>query len=495
MTGGVWSVDLASLPTLRAAVYKVARVTFLALSGFVRDRSSVRASALTYITVLSLVPLLAFSFSVAKGLGAYDALRQDTIEPFLDKTIGLVAPEAPEPPAAGEPEAGTEPAHDEVVATTSELRVAIDRVLQFVENTNVSSLGSFGLLILVFTVIQLLGAIEQSFNDIWGIKKSRSLLRKFSDYLSMVVVVPILVILASSALAAVQDADLLDSLKTRLGTDAIIEPLLRAGSLAVMWLGFAFVYLFMPNTRTRIVSALIGGIVGGTLWQLAQVLHVRAQVGVANYNKLYAGFAAFPIFMVWLYVSWLTVLLGAQFAFAHQNEPHYRQVARTRHLDQAFRERLGLRVVARIAAAFLRGRPAPSAFELADEIAVPERAVQDVVDRLVAQRLVIQAEDAIEPSLLPARELDTITVKQVLDALKGAGGPVEVPPGGTLDRELEELYSSIEEEREASAHNKTLRELAELEAEPPGELPAIGPRRLEAGGDAGDSSDAASNRQ
>ena len=462
LTREVWSAELGGLPTFRALAYKTSRVLYLAGRGFLRDNCLFRASGLTYITVLSLVPLLAFSFSVAKGLGAYERLRTQTIEPFLDETIGVASTAGVEAGAGG----GTE------------LRSAIDRVLQFVEQTNLSSLGAVGLLILVYTVVKLLGSIEQSLNQIWGVVKSRSLTRKFADYLSIVVLVPLFMGAAASANTAARSSAVVEFLEQRLHLGSLIDFYLKISSLIAMVLGFTLVYLFMPNTRTRLRSCLIGGVVGGSLWYLVQMVHVKLQVGMASYNALYSSFAAFPIFMVWVYASWVTVLLGAEFAYAHHSEPAYRQIALSRHYDQSFREVLALRVLGRVAASFLAGEPAPTAWQVADDLGVPEHTVGEVVSKLRERNVLAGTDDESDPRLLPARDLSTLRLKDAIDALKGSDGQPDFPPETNVDRALDEVYTAWESDSRQSAYNLTLRELAERVLAARDERPGVGPRGL-----------------
>lgn len=461
----LWSKELGALPRLRAFVYKVLRVLYLTGRGFERDRCLMRAAALTFMTGLSLVPLLAFAFAVAKGLGAYDALLNDVLNPFLDRTLGSA--EAPD---------GYE--------ARVEVRAALNEVLNVVQRTDVRSLGTFGLLILVYTIIKLLGSIEQSFNEIWGVHKARSFVRKVSDYLSILVIVPILLTTATAVTTAVQSDKIIGFLRDDLSIGRLAEWYATFSSMVAVWVGFMFVYLFMPNTRVRIPSALLGGIAGGTLWQLAQVLHVRFQVGVANYNAIYSTFAALPIFMFWLYLSWVTVLLGAEVAYAHQSEPAYRQIARARRHGQSYREIVAVRAVARVAVAFVRGDPPVRSGALASELAIPERTLEQVLVPLRTGGVLAMAEseDEYDPELLPARDLDHITIQDVLDALAERRGPADVPPQNAVDREVDRVFQHFLEERASVAHNLSFRRLAARCLEAGEELPSEGEARAVLGG-------------
>jgi len=443
----VWSIELGGLPTMRAFAYKTMRVSYLAARGFVEDRCLFRSSALTYITVLSLVPMMAFAFSVAKGLGAYQSIRQDALDPFLDRMLG--------PPVVATGADGS--------AAGVELRDAIDKILAFVQDTDVRSLGAFGLLILAFTAIKLLGSIEQSFNEIWGVHKARSLVRKVSDYLSIIVIVPILLTAAIAATTVIQGPRIAVFLDEQLGLSQFTEYYARFTSLAAIWAGFTFVFLFMPNTRVRVGSALLGGIVGGSLWQIAQVLHVKFQIGVANYNAIYSTFAALPIFMFWLYVSWVTVLLGAEVAYAHQNELAYRQVARSRHHDQPFKEVLALRAMVRVAVAFLTGQPPMRTVQLALDLHVPERSLDEVLGRLRGAGLIALADEhaGLDVEVLPARALEHIALGDVLDAIRQKRDAYQVPRHDQLDETLATALARYENDVSAAPANLDLRRLAE----------------------------------
>ena len=446
----LWRKELGSLSTLRALGYKGLRVVYLTLRGFHLDRCLLRASALTFITGLSIVPLLAFVFAVAKGLGAYDALLNDVIRPLLDQHLGGGVGGAA------------------AVAGGSEVRDALEQVLLLVQDTQVSSLGTFGLAVLVYTVVKLLGSIEHTFNEIWGVHKSRSILRRLSDYLSIIVVVPILLTTATAVTTSLQSQSILDYASRTLGLDLLVTYYARFGPFVAVWIGFTFVYMFMPNTRVRTSSAILGGLVGGALWQLAQILHLRFQVGVANYSAIYSTFAALPIFMFWLYLSWTTVLLGAEVACAHQGEPVFRQVMRARNQDPAYLEAVAVRAMSRVAVTFLAGNPPLRVSVLAEELGVPERSVADALERLRDSGLISLGEDpeGVSPEVLPARDLSHIRLQDILDSLRG-GGDMDLPVRASVDREADRWLNAYRTERVGVASNKSLYQLAEacLEAD------------------------------
>ncbi|MEM6674755.1 MAG: YihY/virulence factor BrkB family protein [Planctomycetota bacterium] len=490
-TRELWSRELASLPTFRRWWYSFARVVQLTGVNFVKDRCTWRASALTYITVLSLVPLLALAFSVAKGMGAYDTLLDETITPFLDSTFGPAEPEledveealvGPEPPAdvQAEPdpesesaETSTEDPERPAAATeSSQIRSVIDTVLGFVQDTNVASLGVFGFLFVLFTVIKLLGSVEASLNDIWGVQKARSFPRKLADYFSTVILVPLLLVVGTGV-AGMARSDEVDRI-LGLGADSPLVALFS--SLAVVWAAFAVAYIVMPNTRVQLGSALVGGIVGGTMWQLFQWAHLKLQIGVANYNAIYSTFAALPIFLFWLQSSWMTVLLGAEAAAARQNQARHGQLVRSRDYDLALKEVVALRLAARVTRAFLAGERAPKASELAEAVGCPERTLLEVAAGLTSAQIVAPlGDDDEEPAFVLASDPDRIRLQDVIDSLKGDSlidaTREEFLAIDDSDDEVDRAFERFRSARDAMPSNLTLRELAEerptLTHEPP----------------------------
>ena len=446
LTRDLWARELTTLPTMRRTLYASARVLQLTCVNFWKDRCTWRASALTYISVLSLVPLLALAFSVAKGMGAYETLLEQTIVPFLDSTFGEVA---------GAADGGEE-------TPVPQVRQAIDTVLGFVQSTNVSRLGIFGFLIVFWTVIRLLSSIEHAFNDIWGVQRSRSLPRKLADYFSTVVLVPLLLVVGTGVLGVVR-TEMID------GPWSSSPGLALAGSLAIVWAAFTVAYLFMPNTSVRFSSALLGGVVGGTMWQLFQVVHLKLQVGVANYNAIYSTFAALPIFLVWVQSSWMTVLLGAEAAAAHQNEERHGQLVLSRDYDLALKEVVALRLAVRVTRAFLAAAPPCTVASLADDLACPERVVGEVARSLEHAHVLAQLDVGDdELCYVLAADPSTIHLQDVLDALKG-DSILDATRAAFLavdeeDAEVDAAFERFRAARDGDDSNLSLSDLARLEA-------------------------------
>ncbi len=420
---------------------------YIAIRGFQRDRCMFHAAALTYISVLSIVPVLAFTFSVVKGLGAYDKLVAEVIRPALDQALPKVIDDTT----------------GAAVESSTSLRAAIERILEFVEQTDVSKLGLFGLAVLLWTVVKMLGSVEKSFNEIWGVKSSRSIVRKVTDYLAIVVITPIFLLTTSGVVGALQFPTAVTILEEfHLGP--LLDLSLRVAPLLVAWTAFTFLYLCLPNRRMQFSSALVGGIGGGTLWLVLQVLFLGLQIWTARFNQLYAAFAAFPIFLVWIYLSWVTVMFGAELASAHSRAPTYRGSAYVGPIHQAFEEVLALRALTLVAESFLRGGRPWSVPSLSERMHLPETWIDDVVRKLVNAGLLAPLDrDAANgaPGFLPARSLDAIRVSDVLAALRGQRMIDVFPARSAAARRSEKILEGIDELLVNSPLDHTLRELGE----------------------------------
>lgn len=432
-----WDIEVGGLSTVRALGIKVTRVLSLAWSGLVQNDCLTRASALTYITVLSLVPLLAFVFAMAKGFGAYEILVETTITPFLDQ----MAP----PPAPG------------VAATAGgaqEIRTVVEGLLDFAGNTNFTNLGLIGLVMVIVAAIRLMTTIEGVFNLIWGLKQARPIMRKVTDFVALLVITPILMLVATTVTVSLQSNAVTEFLTTELGLGLGVQLLSRLVPLVMVWLSFALLYMIMPNTRVPFAAALLGGVVGGTIWQIVQVLHIEFQIGVANYNAIYAGFAAFPLFLVWVYMNWVGVLLGALVAWAYQSEPAYRERRRVQATSPRDREVVALRGLVHIATAFSEGKGATETRDVAAHCGVPPGVLQGAFKELVEAGLLAHTDDGEAQGFLPARPLREIRINSILQALRGT----RHQPADETDT-VSELIDRLESIVESSPDNLTIEEL------------------------------------
>ncbi|NTU59907.1 MAG: YihY/virulence factor BrkB family protein [Deltaproteobacteria bacterium] len=370
----------------------------LAAWKFLSDRGFLRASALTYSTLLSLVPLLALTFSVLKGLGV-----QRRIEPLILERI-----------AAG---------NQEIVASA----------LSYVDRTQVTSLGVLGLAGLLFTSVSVLANIELSFNDIWQIRRGRSVLRMVTDYAAILVVTPVLLLTSLSLTTTLHSFG-------AGGVAAVVGPavelLLRASPFVATGLAFTAAYLILPNRRIPVASACVGGAFAGLLWHLAEWAYVRFQFGIVGYNAIYGTMAQLPVLLVWVYTSWCIVLLGAEVACVHEGP--ISKGARWRE-EELWSPRLSLALRALLLAArpFEGGERGPTTRELYALLRLSPGQGLRLLERLERMGLVKLTGDE-PPVVVPGRSPDRVRAADLLQQLAGFGpDDPEEPIGLRLRRALE----------------------------------------------------------
>jgi len=360
----LWRADLDTLRPSARWAYGLARFLFVLVREFSNGQLNLRAMSLVYTTLLSMVPLLAVSFSVLKAFGVHKQ-----VEPLL---FNLVQPLG---------EKGQE---------------LVVKLLGFVENMQVGLLGSVGLALLIYTVISLIQKVEESFNYAWHASGTRSLPRRFSDYLSVIMVGPVLVFSAIGLTASMMNTSLMHTL-------AGIEPfgtLLLLGTRLMPFLlilvAFCFLYLFIPNTRVKFSSALVGALVGGAIWQGTGLVFAEFAASSTRYDAIYSSFAILVLFMIWLYLNWLILLIGAQVAYYHQHPEQVRLGGERVPLRGRFREQVALLVMYWVAHRFVHESKPVSLEELTQLLRLPPDRVAEVVELLVERGLL--AESATEPT-------------------------------------------------------------------------------------------------
>ncbi len=389
----VWRVRLNEIPRRKAVAVRSLRVLILSITGFIKDNCALRASALTFYSLLSLVPVAALAFGIAKGFGFEKLLQRQLMERF--------------------------PGQEEVVTQV------ISFSQSMLANTRGGVIAGIGICILLWTVLKVLSNIEHSFNTIWGISTHRTPVRKFSDYLSITFTAPVLVIVSGSATVFITTQ--LTLISSRLDFLGFISPVIFAFIKLVpyclIWLLFTFVYMVLPNTRVRFSSGLIGGIIGGTSYQIAQWLYINFQIGTARYNAVYGSFAAVPLLIIWMQISWLIVLFGSEISYAHQNADSHEYEPEFQHISPLLWKLLILQVAHRMVTRFVAGKPADTAEGVSDALEIPRRLVDDILNTLVNCGLFsrVQSTDNGPPAFQPARDSDFFTVTNVLDAVETEG--------------------------------------------------------------------------
>jgi membrane protein len=358
--------------------------------------------------------------AVLKGLGAYTRIDHGLIRPWLTHTFG-----------------GGELAED-ASEHLSTLRDAFVRLLEFVNQAEVSSLGVVGLAALLYIIVALLSSTETALDTIFAVSKPRSIMHRAVNYAALLFIMPICIVMATALAGAVERW-------AHWQTGAGI--LLDIGSIVVAGLGLICLYLLMPNTRVTLGSAALGAMVGAVLGYAAFVVQVHVQVGVARYNLLYSSVSAFPLFLLWIFFSWLAVLFGAEVAAAHYDRVAFRWKLAGHRASFAQQERLALRIMTYVADAYLRALPPPSLNNLAGRCEAPTHLVQDVLDSMVAHRIVAPVALDENPGYLPARDINTVSTSELLQALR-QGAPRETLTATTHtsradDRAVTEVLSGL----------------------------------------------------
>lgn len=365
-------------------LYKVGRTSYALIRDVVSGHLTLHAMGLVYTTLLSIVPLLALSFSVLKAMGVHQRM-----EPFLFQFFEPMGPQGVE---------------------------IAEQILGFVDNMKVGVLGSLGLALLVYTVVSLLQKIERSFNMIWRVPDMRSLGQRFSNYLSVIMVGPLLMVSAIGVSATIFSSEFVQKLMAIEPFGSAILILSRMTPFFLVVGAFTFVYIFMPNTRVRLKYAFIGGLVAGVSWQAAGMLFASFVAGSAKYAAIYSSFAIGIILLIWTYLNWLILLLGASLTFYIQNPG---SVAKRRQVQLApeLQEKVALSLMWLVAGPFDKGEAAPQQEDLEQRLRVPGEVTRGVSDKLIRAGLLSLAGRQGD-LLVPGRTLDRITIDDVLFAVR-----------------------------------------------------------------------------
>lgn len=413
-----WLLDLLRYP------YAIAR-------DLLAGELNLRAMGLVYTTLLSLVPLAAFAFAVLKGLGVHRDL-----EPLIYEFLKPVGERAAELTA---------------------------QFMRFVDNVRGDLLGSVGLAFLLYTVVATIQKLEESFNFAWHVERPRSVMRRFSEYLSLMVVGPVFIVIVFSMFSAVSGRSMLWLAKHEpLG--AIARGVGFIGPYLFVTGVFTFLYSFIPNTRVRFRAALIGGVTAGLLWAASGALFTRIVAASTNMVAIYAGFAIFLATLIWIYLSWLILLIGAQLSFYVQN-PRYLRVGQGHvRLTSALRERLAFTVMLLVARKFVAGEAPWQQRALAEDLEIPGSALASVIRSLERAGLLTLTEDE---ELVPARDLEGIALTDVLHAVRDERQyETWLLWRARTEPVADEVANSVEAGMRERIAGMTLRELASRPAAP-----------------------------
>ncbi len=386
----LWTLELTALSAAKRCLLYPLQVVLLALRGFFFDHQcGMRSAALSYTTLLALVPMLAFIFAFLKGLGV-----QNQIEPWLIEQLS----------------AGSEE--------------TIRQIIAFVNNVKVATLGVISLGTLLFSTLLQLRMVEQSLNAIWNVTEEKPLIRKISDYVSVFMLAPVIVVLALSA----GNQPLVEQLLEQRLIGPAVWLLITLLPSVLIWLAISFFYFFVPNTNVHFVPALVGGFISSVLWHFAKAAYIKFQVLLVKYEVIYGALAQIPVLMVWLYVSWVIILLGAEIAHACQNvttAPLGRFAAAasraTVPMASAYvREWLANTLYFSLLECFRAGTGPWSAADFARTHRIPIQLVRDVTRPLTRARLIVEVASAPE-HYVPGRDPTQLTPGHILQVLRHAG--------------------------------------------------------------------------
>ena len=383
----IWDPEISEVTRFKRLIHSLLKIGFMVIRDFIENLVNLEAMALAFKTLLSLAPLLAVIFSILKGFGVHNRM-----EPALAEALAPLGEKGKEVTAY---------------------------LIGFVDKMSAGALGSIGLVTLFITVLSLMGTIEQAFNRIWHVKSSRKLTRRFSDYLSVILVGPVLVVAALTITATLQSNAFVQKMISLEPFGTVILTFLKFVPYFTLWGAFTFLYFLVPNTRVKLTSALVGGLVAAVLWQTVGWGFTVFVASSTRYYAIYSSFALLLLFLLWLHVGWVIVLLGAQVAYAHQ---HFRFYEGERELlvnSPAGREKLALHMMFLIGRNFFHGLDPLNVTALANQLYLPAGLVRDFMETFRQSRLVLPVAD--EETFVLARDPERISIKEILDCVRNAG--------------------------------------------------------------------------
>jgi membrane protein len=428
----IWYVRLDTFPRWQRWFIKILRIILLAVKDFDDKQLILRSSALTYYTLLSIVPVIAMLFGIAQGFG-------------LEKYIGDQLSKA----FASQPQV-----RDNLLSYSHNM----------LQNTSGGWVAGLGFLLLIWSVVQVLSNIEDALNSVWYVKIARTWARKFTDYLAIMIIAPVFIILTGSVTIFISTeiqnlAEALSVLGNTVKQLIIIS--IKFVPFISTWVLFFFVYMVMPNTRVKIKSALLAGIIAGTFFQFFQWGYVEFQVGVSRFNAIYGSFASIPLFITWLYFSWTIVLIGAEISYSIQNVKQFEGQRKTLNISHEQRMLYHLCIIHLIVKRFKELQNAPSLGEISETLDIPAAMCRTVVDNSIKAGLIVESQDvkSKEGIFTPAIDISKITFGMVLSRIEGLGELKRANSNSEVYYHIRTLYNKMEDVMYTSEHNKKIADI------------------------------------
>ncbi len=406
------------------------RYLYAVLRDFFSGQLTLRAMSLVYSTLMSIVPLLAFSFSVLKGFGVHRTYEEQLFRFF-------------------------EPFGDKGVEWTNQL-------ITLVNNVNGRVLGTIGLAFFMYTAISMVAKIEESFNYVWYVNKRQNFARRFTEYVFVLLIGPVMVVMALGLLTTLQNEALVQWLMANQLLGPVMVQLGELTPYFMIMAVFSFLYVFMPNTKVRLPSAIVGGFAAGIMWATLSAVFATFVINSSAREAVYAGFAIPIAALLWLYLNWLILLIGAQIAFYVQNPAYLRPGRQEPRLSNSMRERLALNIMYMVGEAFRDPHDGIGLQQIADRLGIPSLAIAPTAQRLEAAGLLILTE---KEQLQPGRDIARIHLDEILAVVRREGitGSQEMPDWtGPVEHLGEQLDAAVN----GTVGGKTLADLLDADAQP-----------------------------
>lgn len=386
LTEKLWIIRLDKLDKRQGFLIKQLRVFSLSIKGFNEDKCLIKATALTFYTLFSIVPIAALVFAIGKGFGYSESLKEQILRD-----------------------------NQEYATILNNVFAYADSMLQ---NTSSSLIGGIGVILLLWSIISLLMNIENSFNDIWEIQSGRTWYRKITDYLTIMFIAPIFLILSGSITVLIST-----KVSETMYISGATTYILKALSFLMLSGIFTFIYVVLPNTKVNLKSAFAAAVLSAFLFEILQWAYITFQIGASSYNKIYGSFAALPLFLIWVQYSWYIVLFGAELAFANQNVDHYELENEIKNISVRYKRVIALMISNIIVKNFEKGERPLTSVEIAKQLDLPLRLARAVINELVEVKVFSEVTTSNEKEIAyqPAIAESKITIKFIMDRLDENG--------------------------------------------------------------------------
>lgn len=387
LTEGIWRITEDEVTPIRRQFYSCVKVVMLSANQFLNDRIPVRASALTYSTLLSIIPILALLFAIARGFGFNELVETQLRTGVVSQQSGLI----------------------------------ISWINSYLEHAQSGVFIGVGLIMLLWTILMLTDNIERSFNVIWQVKHPRTVFRKITDYFSMILLLPLLIVI-SSGLTIFMTTYVKD-MENFVLLAPVLKFLVRLIPYVLTWLMFTGLYIFMPNTRVHFKHAWFPGLLAGSAFQAFQYFYVNSQIWVSNYNAIYGSFAAIPMFLLWTQVSWTICLFGAQMCYISQNLESFNFDKETKNISRRYHDFFCTIILSAICKRFEKGQTPYAAEEISKENRIPIRLTRNILYQLQDMGLIYETPEDEKGLIrfLPGMDINQLSVGVLLNKLDSYG--------------------------------------------------------------------------